>query len=127
LSDTATRGLRVRVRSMYIPERSAPLHNQYFFAYQVKISNEGAETVKLVSRQWIITDADGQVEQVQGAGVVGEQPVLGPGEAFEYTSFCPLKTPIGSMHGSYQMVTASGEAFDAEIAPFSLAVPTALN
>jgi ApaG protein len=75
----------------------------------------------------VITDAEGRVETVNGPGVVGEQPVLGPGEAFEYTSFCPLPTSIGSMHGSYQMVSASGEAFDAEIAPFSLAVPTALN
>jgi ApaG protein len=83
--------------------------------------------VQLVSRHWIITDGDGRTEEVQGPGVVGEQPVLQPGESFEYSSFCPLPTKIGSMHGTYQMVTAAGSRFDAEIAPFSLAVPTALN
>ena len=110
-----------------MPERSSPRDNHFFFAYRVRISNDGEETVQLVSREWIITDADGHVEQVHGPGVVGEQPVLEPGEHFEYTSFCPLPTAIGSMHGTYQMVTAGGERFDAEIAPFSLAVPTALN
>ena len=83
--------------------------------------------MQLLSRHWVITDGAGQVEHVRGPGVVGEQPVLEPGESFEYTSFCPLPTPIGSMHGTYQMVTAGGSTFDAEIAPFSLAVPTALN
>jgi ApaG protein len=127
MSDVTTRGVRVRVSSLYIPERSAPAENEYFFAYRVRISNEGTETVQLVSRHWVITDSAGRVEEVKGPGVVGEQPVLGPGESFEYTSFCPLKTPIGSMHGTYQMVTANRERFDAEIAPFSLALPTALN
>ncbi len=127
MSDTTTRGVRVQVRSAYRPERSVPEDHQYFFAYRVRISNEGEETVQLVTREWIITDADGQVETVQGPGVVGEQPILGPGESFEYTSYCPLKTPIGSMHGTYQMVSAKGDRFDAVIAPFSLAVPTALN
>jgi ApaG protein len=127
MSDTRTRGVRVQVKSAYIPDRSSPADGQYFFAYQVRISNEGSDTVQLVSREWIITDAEGNVERVKGPGVVGEQPVLEPGEAFEYTSFCPLQTPIGSMHGSYQMITAGGERFDALIAPFSLAVPTALN
>ena len=87
----------------------------------------GSETAQLVSREWIITNADGEVERVKGPGVVGEQPVLPPGGSFEYTSYCPLKTAVGSMHGSYQMVTASGERFDAVIAPFTLAVPNALN
>jgi ApaG protein len=127
LSDTITRGVRVQVRSAFVPERSSPPESEYFFAYRIRISNEGDETVQLVSREWIITDADGKVETVRGPGVVGEQPVLGPGESFEYTSFCPLKTPIGSMHGTYQMVSARGERFDAVISPFSLAVPTALN
>jgi len=127
MSDITTRGVRVRVTSVFIPERSTPPENEYFFAYRVRISNEGTETVQLISRHWIITDSVGRVEEVKGPGVVGEQPVLGPGETFEYTSFCPLKTPIGSMHGAYQMVTANGDRFDAEIAPFSLAVPTALN
>jgi ApaG protein len=124
---TTTRGVRVDVQTTYVPERSSPRDSHYFFAYRIRISNLGGETVQLVSRRWVITDGDGRVEHVQGPGVVGEQPVLEPGESFEYTSFCPLSTPIGSMHGSYQMVGAGGVSFDAEIAPFSLAVPTALN
>jgi ApaG protein len=127
VSDATTRGVRVSVQSAYVPDRSSPQEGHYFFAYRVRISNAGEETVQLVSRHWVITDGDGNVEQVQGPGVVGEQPVLEPGESFEYTSFCPLRTPIGSMHGSYQMVAAGGSRFDAEIAPFSLAVPNALN
>jgi ApaG protein len=127
MSDTTTRGVRVQVESAYVPERSSPRDAQYFFAYRIRISNAGEETVQLVSRHWVITDGDGRVEHVRGPGVVGEQPVLEPGESFEYTSFCPLPTAIGSMHGTYQMVTAGGSAFDADIAPFSLAVPTALN
>jgi ApaG protein len=127
MSDATTRGVRVRVESAYVPERSAPRDSQYFFAYRIRITNTGQETVQLVSRRWLITDGNGNVEHVQGPGVVGEQPVIAPGESFEYTSFCPLTTPIGSMHGTYQMVTASGTAFDATIAPFSLAVPHALN
>jgi ApaG protein len=126
VSEVVTRGVRVRVKSVYVEERSSP-PQQFFFAYQVRIANEGDETVQLVSRHWIITDGDGRQEHVQGPGVVGEQPVLAPGESFEYTSFCPLRTPIGSMHGTYQMVLPGGAEFDAEIAPFSLAVPTALN
>ena len=127
MSDTTTRGVRVVVRSEYVPERSSPADAQYFFAYRIRISNAGEDTVQLLSRHWVITDGNGQVEHVRGPGVVGEQPVLEPGESFEYTSFCPLPTPIGSMHGTYQMVTAGGSAFDAEIAPFPLAVPSALN
>jgi ApaG protein len=127
MSAATTRGVRVEVRSAYVPERSFPADSQYFFAYRIRITNTGEETVQLLSRHWVVTDGDGRVEHVRGPGVVGEQPVLEPGEAFEYTSFCPLPTPIGSMHGTYQMVTAGGSTFDAEIAPFSLAVPTALN
>jgi ApaG protein len=127
VSDTTTNGVRVQVRSAYIPERSAPRQGHYFFAYFVRISNLGRQTVQLVTREWVITDANGNVERVHGPGVVGEQPVLEPGESFEYSSFCPLPTPIGSMQGSYQMVSPSGERFDALIAPFSLAVPTAIN
>ena len=127
MSDTTTRGVRVEVRTAYVPERSSPAESQYFFAYRIRISNVGDETVQLLSRHWIISDGEGNTEHVRGPGVVGEQPVLEPGEAFEYTSFCPLPTPLGSMQGTYQMVTAGGSAFEAEIAPFSLAVPTALN
>jgi ApaG protein len=126
-SEANTRGIRIRVRSAYIADRSEPEHNQWFFAYNVHISNEGTETAQLVSRHWIITDADGRVEEVRGPGVVGEQPVLAPGESFEYTSGCPLRTGFGTMHGTYQMVTAGGDRFDAEIAPFSLGEPHAIN
>ncbi len=126
-SESVTRGIRIAVQSVYVPERSDPDEKQWFFAYQVRVSNEGTETAQLVSRHWIITDADGHVEQVKGPGVVGEQPVLRPGESFEYTSACPLGTPVGTMHGSYQMVTTGGERFDAEIAPFSLGEPSIIN
>lgn len=118
-----TRGIRVQVESFYDPEQSSPREDYYFFAYRVTITNLGSEVVQLVSRHWVITDADGQVQTVDGPGVVGEQPVLSPGQEFEYMSFCPLRTSFGTMHGSYQMVGESGESFDAEIAPFPLAVP----
>jgi len=126
-SDTTTRGIRIEVQSTYMPERSAPKEAQYLFEYHVRISNVGSETAQLISREWIITNADGEVERVKGPGVIGEQPTLIPGSSFEYRSFCPLKTSVGSMHGSYQMVTAQGDRFDAIIAPFTLAVPNALN
>lgn len=126
-NDTTTRGIRIEVKSTYLSERSSPRDSQYLFAYQVRISNVGTETAQLVSREWIITSAEGDVERVKGPGVVGEQPVLPPGGSFEYTSYCPLKTAVGSMHGSYQMVTGDGERFDAQIAPFTLAVPNALH
>ena len=126
-NDTTTRGIRIEVKSTYLSERSSPRDSQYLFAYQVRISNVGTETAQLVSREWIITSAEGDVERVKGPGVVGEQPVLPPGGSFEYTSYCPLKTTVGSMHGSYQMVTGDGEKFDAQIAPFTLAVPNALH
>lgn len=127
MSDTVTNGIRVKVESMYVPERSAPRESQYFFAYHVRISNEGPEAAQLVSRHWIITNADGEVQEVKGPGVVGEQPLLGPGDEFEYTSFCPLSTAVGTMHGSYTMVGAGGNTFEARIAPFTLAAPNALN
>ena len=124
---TTTRGIQIEVRSEFVPARSAPRESSYFFQYHVRIANVGQETAQLISREWIITNADGEVERVKGPGVVGEQPVLSPGSSFEYTSFCELKTAVGSMHGSYQMVTADGDRFDATIAPFTLAVPNALN
>ncbi len=124
---TTTRGIQIEVRSDFLPERSSVREGSYLFQYHVRISNVGTETAQLISREWIITNADGEVERVKGPGVVGEQPVLPPGGSFEYTSYCPLKTSVGSMQGAYQMVTASGERFDAMIAPFTLAVPNALN
>ena len=127
MSDTTTRGIRVEVESAYVEERSEPREGYFFFAYRVRISNVGGETAQLVSREWIITDGDGNEERVSGPGVVGEQPVLVPGEAFEYTSFCPLRTSVGAMHGSYEMRLNGGESFRAEIAPFTLAVPGVVN
>ena len=126
-SEATTRGIRIEVESTYLQAQSSPRDHHYLFAYHVRISNVGSETAQLVSREWIITSADGEVERVKGPGVVGETPVLPPGGAFEYTSYCPLKTSVGSMQGTYQMVTAGGEKFDASIAPFTLAVPNALN
>jgi ApaG protein len=93
------------------------------FLYTVEISNESRETVQLLTRHWIITDGTGHIEEVRGPGVVGKQPVLGPGQSFRYTSGCPLPTPFGTMHGTYQMITQAGEQFDAEIAPFTLSEP----
>ena len=122
MSVAVTRGIRVAVTSSYLPERSAPADGTWLFAYRVRIANEGAATVQLLRREWLITDGDGNVQRVEGEGVIGEQPVLAPGGSFENTSFCPLPTPFGTMHGSYLMVTADGEAFGAEIAPFALAV-----
>jgi ApaG protein len=127
MSDTTTRGIRIQVRSEFLPGRSSPRDAQYVFQYHVRIANVGRETAQLISREWTITNAEGEVEKVKGPGVVGEQPVLPPGGSFEYTSFCPLKTAVGAMEGSYQMVTADGERFDALIAPFTLAVPHAVN
>ena len=127
MSDTTTRGIRIQVRSEFLPERSSPREGQYFFQYHVRIANVGPETAQLISREWIVTNAEGEVDTYKGAGVVGQMPVLPPGAEFEYTSFCPLKTAVGSMQGCYQMVTSSGEQFDAMIAPFTLAVPNALN
>jgi ApaG protein len=127
MSDTTTRGIRIQVKSTFLTDQSSPRDNHYLFAYHVRISNVGSETAQLISREWVITSAEGEVERVKGPGVVGEQPVLAPGNSFEYTSYCPLKTPVGSMLGSYQMVTAGGEKFDAVIAPFTLAAPYALH
>jgi ApaG protein len=127
VSDTITNGIRVQVKTTYLPELSSPREQHYHFAYQITITNVGDETAQLISRHWVITDSDGQVQEVRGPGVVGEQPVLQPGTSFEYTSYCPLKTTVGTMHGTYQMVRSTGEGFDARIAPFTLAVPNALN
>lgn len=127
MSDTITNGVRVQVESFYDEDRSSPPESYYFFSYQVTITNLGDESVQLLSREWIITDATGKQETVRGPGVVGEQPVLTPGEVFQYTSFCPLNTSVGTMHGSYRMVTAGGASFDAVIGAFSLAAPHSVN
>ena len=122
-SEATTRGVRVAVVSEYVPDQSRPQEQHWFFVYTITIRNEGPEAVQLISRHWIITDASGRVEEVRGPGVVGEQPVLEPRESFTYTSGCPLKTSFGTMEGTYQMVTQSGDAFDATIAPFTLSEP----
>ena len=123
VSEALTRGVRIRVESEYAPSKSNPSKNQWFFLYTGTISNEGAVVVQLVTRPWIITDGTGHVEEVRGPGVVGKQPTLKPGERFEYTSGCPLATPFGMMEGTYQMVTETGDRFDAKIAPFTLSEP----
>ena len=122
-SEVSTRGVRVSVLSEYAPDRSQPAQQNWFFLYTITITNEGDETVQLISRHWIITDSAGHVEEVKGLGVVGQQPVLAPGETFTYTSGCPLKTPFGKMEGTYQMTSRSGERFDVRIAPFTLSEP----
>ncbi|HUB07299.1 MAG TPA: Co2+/Mg2+ efflux protein ApaG [Myxococcales bacterium] len=127
MSEAITEGIRVKVESTYVPDQSSPRQGRYAFAYRVHISNEGASVAQLRSRHWIITDGNGERQEVRGDGVVGEQPVLQPGEHFEYTSGCLLKTPHGSMHGSYRMARENGTMFEAKIAPFSLTLPNALN
>ena len=127
MSEATTRGIRIQVESVYVEERSAPSQSYYFFAYHVTITNVGSETAQLISRVWIITDGNGNVERVEGPGVVGEQPRLEPGDSFEYTSFAPLTTSFGTMEGTYQMKTDDGETFDAEIATFTLEVPGVVN
>ncbi len=126
-SETVTRGIRISVETQYDPTRSSPQQSQWFFLYTIRITNEGAVTAQLMTRHWIITDATGHVEEVKGPGVVGEQPILAQGQSFEYTSGCPLPTPFGSMRGSYQMTTADGEQFDAEISEFILREPHAMH
>jgi ApaG protein len=127
MSEALTRGIRVEAESFYDPDRSSPQESYYFFAYRIRISNLDSDTVQLMSREWFIVDGNGEEQRVQGPGVVGEQPVLERGQSFEYTSFCPLPTAVGSMHGTYRMVYQNGDAFEAAIAPFSLAAPNAVN
>jgi ApaG protein len=127
MSVALTHGIRVEVRSTFVVERSNPADAYFLFSYHVRILNEGDETAQLLSRRWVITDAEGRQEQVEGPGVVGEQPILEPGQAFEYTSYCPLPTSVGAMQGAYRMITKSGRHFEAEIAPFTLSVPFAVN
>ena len=117
----------VSVRPQFVPEHSDPDEDKFLFAYTVTIRNTGDVTAQLISRHWIITDANNKVEEVQGLGVVGEQPVLQPGEAFEYTSGCPIATPVGSMRGSYQCVAEDGTRFEAPIPEFVLSMPRTLH
>ena len=118
-----TRDISVTVTSRFVEEESAPDQDRYFFAYSVKITNAGSERVQLRSRYWRIVDGRGEAQEVRGAGVVGQQPMLEPGETFSYTSGCPLSTPDGTMEGHYTMVTEAGESFQAAIPAFSLDSP----
>lgn len=125
MSEAVTRNIHVSVETEYAPGRSNPAQSQWFFLYTIRLTNQGRETVQLVSRHWIITDALGDVKEVKGPGVVGKKPVLEPGETFEYTSGCELTTPFGTMRGTYQMVTLDDkrEAFDINIPAFTLTEP----
>ena len=122
-----TEGVEVSVESFYLSDHSAPEDARYVYAYRIRLQNRSPRTVQLLRRHWIITDGNGEVNEVKGEGVVGEQPVLEPGGEYEYTSGSHLKSPIGTMHGTYQMVTKSGELFDVTIPCFSLEVPGVLN
>lgn len=121
--EAVTRGIRIRVKPEYEEDQSTPDEGYYFWTYTIDIMNEGDETVQLKTRVWRITDANGKVEEVRGPGVVGQTPVIPPGQSFTYTSGCPLSTPSGIMLGSYQMADAAGQLFDVTIPPFSLDSP----
>ena len=118
---------QVTVQPRYLPEQSDPSAGQYAFAYTVRITNAGTVAAQVVSRHWIITDGHGQIREVKGLGVVGHQPLLAPGQSFEYTSGSQMPTPAGTMHGSYFCVAEDGERFETPIAPFALTVPSALH
>jgi ApaG protein len=126
-SSATTHGVLVQVRSQYLEEQSQPAMQRFVFAYEITITNNGTEVVQLHSRHWIITDALGEVQEVRGPGVVGEQPILSPGESFRYTSGAVLRTARGTMRGTYQMHRGDGARFDAQIAEFLLERPFSLN
>ncbi len=121
--EETTRGVTVRVSVSYLPEQSEPAHGRWFWAYHIRIENDGDEAVQLLTRHWIITDGRGTVEEVRGDGVVGDQPMIDPGESYDYVSGCPLRTPTGSMEGSYGMIDVDGEPFDVAIPLFPLHSP----
>lgn len=120
-----TRGVTVRVSPAYLPDQSDPKSGRWVWSYHIRIENDGRQAVQLISRHWIITDARGKIEEVKGLGVVGEQPIVEPGRAYDYVSGCPLETASGLMRGSYRMVDSVGESFDVAIPPFSLDSPQA--
>lgn len=126
-SEAVTRGIRVRVQSSYVPERSDPEQNNWFFIYTVEIANQRDDRAQLLSRHWIITDANNRVQEVRGPGVIGEQPLLQPSERFQYTSGTAIATPVGTMRGSYQMRAADGVTFEAPIPEFTLSMPRVLH
>ena len=120
VSQATTNSVQVEVIAQYSPENSRPNQFEWVFQYTVRITNLGTDTVQLLNRHWVIVDALEHVEEVRGPGVIGNQPILAPGESFKYSSWCPLKTPTGMMHGAYQMISAGGKQFDIAIAPFAL-------
>lgn len=125
--ETSSHKIRVDVETNYVEEQSDPKERRFVFAYTITLRNEGPLPAKLLTRHWIITDANGKVQEVRGDGVVGEQPRLKPGQGFRYSSGTMLETPVGAMQGSYQMVADDGERFDAPILPFRLAMPGILQ
>jgi ApaG protein len=127
MSTAVTDGIRVEVQSDFRADRSEPQSHRWLFAYTVTIRNEGSAPAQLLARHWVITDGTGHREDVIGDGVVGQQPRLEPGESFQYTSYCVLRTTHGSMQGEYRMVRDDGGAFDADIAPFPLMIPQMMN
>jgi ApaG protein len=125
--DSPRHRIGIEVATVYLADQSEPRERRFVFAYTITIRNEGLVPAQLMTRHWIITDADGRVQEVRGDGVVGEQPRLAPGQGFRYSSGAVIETPVGSMHGSYQMQTDDGERFDAPIPPFRLAQPGVLQ
>lgn len=127
MSGPVAHSIKVDVSTAYLPEQSEPDERRFVFSYTITIRNDGPVAAKLMRRHWLITDADGHIQEVRGDGVVGEQPLLQPGQGFRYSSGAVLETPVGTMHGSYQMVADGGDEFEAPIAPFRLAKPGVLN
>ena len=127
MSDATTEGVRVGATAFFLPEQSEPEERKFLFGYTIVIANQGDAPVQLVSRHWVIIDADQRVQEVKGVGVVGQQPVLKPGETFEYTSGASLATAVGTMKGTYQMLAEDGRPFDATIPQFTLSVPRTLH
>tara|TARA_B100000586_G_C19690634_1_gene253362 strand:+ start:52 stop:435 length:384 start_codon:yes stop_codon:yes gene_type:complete len=127
MEDLENHSIVVNVQTVFVEAQSEPEEARYVFAYTIKITNEGAQPAKLLTRHWIITDSNGKVQEVKGEGVIGQQPYLQPGEFFQYTSGTVIETPVGSMQGSYQMLSDDGSHFDAKILPFSLSVPKMLH
>ncbi len=127
MSDNNKYAIKISANAFFLPEQSDEDNDQFVFAYTIKITNVGTLPAKLISRHWVITDADNKIQEVRGVGVVGEQPVLGPGESFEYTSGSSLETSVGTMRGTYQMVADDGTKFDAIVPEFILSVPRVLH
>ena len=127
MSTCETQGVKVTARPTFQSDQSQPDQNRWVWSYQITVTNEGDESVQLLDRHWIITDAGGEIEEVHGEGVIGQQPILAPGEEFVYQSFCPLTTDFGFMRGSYGMIRGDGSRFNATVAPFVLLLPGLLN